>query len=195
MPYRPGPAGLDQVCAGQLVQQTCRPRRGGAGQRGGGVAVEDRAPGAGPQPEHPRGPGVQVPVGPGEHGPHAVRGSPPASSTSSRCCWSPARWPGRRASRRADGGELGGDPQRQRQPRHRAASSAAAPGSASTRPPISARSNPTASGIGSRSRSTGCAPSLATRPASVSRLVTTTTQPGLPGSSGRTCSAAAALSR
>ena len=56
--------------------------------------------------------------------------------------------------------------------------SAAAPGSASTRAPISARSRLTASSGGSTSRSSRAAPSLATRPASASRLVTTTGRPG-----------------
>ena len=45
-----------------------------------------------------------------------------------------------------------------------------------------------------RSSASGRAPSAAIRPVSWLRLVTTTTQPGDPGSSGRTCSASRALS-
>ena len=73
---------------------------------------------------------------------------------------------------------------------HRSASSAAASGSASTRSAEQAgAAAPQASAGGSRSRSSRRAPSRATRPARRSRLVTSARQRGLPGSSGRTCSA------
>ena len=97
--------------------------------------------------------------------------------------------PGRAAA------QLGGHPQRQRQPAH---SARPAPRPPRARRPPARRSAPaaapTASAGGSRSRSSRRAPSLATSPASASRLVTTATQAGVPGSSGRTCSASLALS-
>ena len=191
MPYRPGPVGWTRCARASRLSSRAGLPDGGAGQRGGGVARQSRGRGAGPAAgTRGRRPASRCRQDQENTARTAVRGSPAASSRSSRRCWS-ASSPTRSASGTAGtgGGELGGHPQRQRQP--------SALGGQRRRPrrdrrparsPISARSSPTASAVGSRSRSSRRAPSLATSPASASRLVTTATQPGVPGSSGRTCS-------
>lgn len=125
----------------------------------------------------------------------AVRTSPPACSRSSRRCWSSSSLTSARrgaagrattssaAMRKASGSRA-----------HRPASATAAAPSASARAPISVRSKSTASAGGSRSSSSRSAPSPETRPGSESRLVTTATQLGTPGSNDLTCSASLALS-
>jgi hypothetical protein len=110
---------------------------------------------------------VQVAVGPAEHRPHRGPGSPPASSRSSRRCWSassatsPASGTGGRAaaSSAATRSASGSRP-------HCLASAVAASGSSSARCPISARSSPAASPGGSRSSSSRAAQCRATSPAS-----------------------------
>ena len=74
--------------------------------------------------------------------------------------------------------------------------SSAAPGSAATRARPSRRASIScASTSPSTSRVSGIAPSAATRPVSSLRVVTTTSEPGAPGSSGRTWATLRALSR
>ena len=78
---------------------------------------------------------------------------------------------------------------------HNWISSSAAPGSSATScGPRRRASSSRASASVSTSRASGDAPSAATRLVSWLRLVTMTRQPGLAGSSGRTCSTSRALS-
>ena len=73
--------------------------------------------------------------------------------------------------------------------------SAAAGSAASRSPPSRSRRRSRASPGGRTSSGSGRASPVATRPVSRRRLVTTARQPGVPGSSGRTCSALRASSR
>ncbi len=191
MPYRPGVAGWIRCARASMSSAPPACGDGGAGERGGGVAVEVGTGVQAKQPERAGGAGVQVPVGPGEHGPdRGARDPRRRRAGPAACAGRPARRPGRPA------GRPGGRRRVRRRPAAPAAAgstgrpaSAAAPG---VRRPPGRRSAPaaglTASASGSRSRSRRAAPSRATSPASASRLVTSTAQPGVPGSSGRTCS-------
>ena len=117
MPYRPGSAGWIR-CARASTSSSWRAcRSGGAGQRGGRVGVEVGAGMQAEQPERPGGVGVQVPVGPGEHRPH--RGARvPAGLQQVQPLLLVGQLAGQVGQRhgRAGGGQLGGHPQRQRQP-------------------------------------------------------------------------------
>ena len=116
VPARSG--GLDQVSAGQHVKQAAGPLDGGAEERGGGVPIKIGTRVQARQPERPRGAGVEVPVGPGEHGSHRgvlifarIEHVQPLLLILQL-----ARQVGERAGR-VHSGDLGGHPQRQRQPR------------------------------------------------------------------------------
>ena len=136
------------------------------------------------QPERAGRGAVQVPAATRRTPPAtAVRGSPPASSRSSRRCWSAQladqlgqrrrRAGGGRARRRPAGPAAAGRtgrPARRRPPGRRRPGRRSAPAAGRR-----------ASAAGSRSRSGGRAPSPATSPASASRLVTTTSAAGRAG--------------
>jgi hypothetical protein len=116
VPARPG--GLDQVRAGEQIKHRAGPFHRGGRERGGGVPLEAGAGVQAQQPERAGGTGVQVLVGPGEHRPH--RGARiPARAQQVQ----PRLLVGQLTGQLGEGGggagdgELGGYPQRQRQPR------------------------------------------------------------------------------
>ena len=183
------------VGPGELTQRGARlgPRDPGQAGRRGQRDVRARVQAE--QPEHPGRGRAELVIGPGQDGSQVGRrvigleGVEPA-----------ARVPqlggqlGQRALR-PPGGPASGDGQRQREARARRDNLPAAAGSAATTVPARLRASMSrASASLSTSRVTGTAPSAATRPLSWLRLVTTTREPGEPGSSGRTWAAPVALS-
>jgi hypothetical protein len=109
---------VDQVRAGQPVQQAARSLDSRAGEGGSRVGIDVEARVQAEQPERCGGVGAQVPARPGEHGPD--RGARVAVGVqqveplleAGQFCGQVVQGDGR-----AGDGQLGGYPQRQRQPR------------------------------------------------------------------------------
>jgi hypothetical protein len=107
---------LEQVRAGQRLQQPPRLSLASGGQRGGAWDADVRPGGQGGQPEHPLRVGRLRPVGPREHGSHRCAGIIGASQHVQPVVG--GRELGDQGSQRLArpcGGAVGGDPQRQRQ--------------------------------------------------------------------------------
>ena len=172
-----GAGGVDEVGPGELVEHAAGVVEAGAGQRGRGEGVHVGAGVQAEQPEHARGVGRQVLDRPGEHRGHGrarvaagvEQVQPPAGRPARPRARPATSWAGCRPARRrpaapaAAGRTARRDRRRRparRRPGRRSAGAATRP-----RPPA-----------GSRSRSRRWAPSRATSPARVSRLVTSTTQ-------------------
>ena len=113
-----GSGRLDKVAASEQAEQAVGLVRGGAGQRGRGQRVQVGTRMQADQPERPRGSCGQVPVRPGKHRTH--RGADIAVGFEQV---KPPLLVGQLADQlvqaqgRAGGGEFGGHPQGERQPR------------------------------------------------------------------------------